>query len=330
MITIKEEAGKQEVATAATPYLIRSYDHDKRTTPSPSRTTTRRSTRRATRSNTETSGEGVSITRDREGVKLRRKINYGNAQQFHIWEVARAATAAPFYFEPLKIGIHGSPARSVFTDAGFGYTINPTEEGALEIEELYGASSIGVIVSVGTARGIQPLRGGIRRMVKGIANTAANAEVVHEKLKQKSANDGFPYYRLDNPGALNVELDEWKPKRKPFRNDFGSTTIKTIRDAFNDWGARTETGQQFERCAKELVRRRQARTKDLAKWERYAIGAQFRCQLKGCEREDFDNRREFGDHLSSHHEMAKTDLDGEANKCKKHWRYRRAASRSTR
>jgi hypothetical protein len=323
VITLKEEPARQEVATV---YLMRSYDHDRRTTPNPSRRTTRTSTRRPTRSNTERSSDRIRSTADGDSVTWRRMVNYGNAQAFQIWEVARAATAAPFYFEPLKIETPGSSAHSVFTDAGINFTINPTEEGAHEIEDLYGANSIGVVVSVGTARRTEPWGGGIRQKLTGIANRAANPEVVHEKMREKSSKDRFQYYRLNDHDALSIELDEWKPKHTFLKERPGSKTIQTIRDAFAHWAARKDIQKELGKCAMELVRRRQARTKDPAKWERYAVGAQFRCRFKECEREDFDNRHEFEDHLINGHGMPRTGVNEESDQCRNHWRYRKAAS----
>lgn len=319
---MKSEPPKRKVETV---YLIRSYDHDERTTPRslPSR----KSTWRTTRSNTQVSANGTINTRGRETVAFKRDINYGNADPYQIWEVARAATAAPLYFEPLKIRNHRSEAQSVFMDAGYQYTTNPTEEGALEIEDLYGKFSIGVVVSVGTARRDEPWGGGIRRNVKTVFNKASNSEVVHNKMRDKAANDGFQYYRLNDRDALDIDLDEWKPKPRPFVKDSGSKTINKIENAFGRWASRYDIIDQLQKCAAELVNRRKARATDFAKWERYAIGAQFRCRFKECERGDFANRRDFHNHLVNDHDMQRTELDQEADFCRKYWRYQKAESR---
>lgn len=319
--TLKAEPPKQEVATA---YLIRSYDHDKRTSPCQSRKTTSISTRRATRSNTQRSGDGNPIAGDGDRIRRKRDINYGNAQAFQIWEVARAATAAPFYFEPLKIKTPGSTAHLLFTDGGFSYTNNPTREGTQEIEDVYGSNSIGVVVSVGTARRDKPSQGkGIRRVVEGIVNMAADPEKIHNEMETKSEGH-FEYYRLNDRDALNIKLDEWEPKEKLWTKGSGSRTMGNIEAAFNRWAGQIETVRMLGDCAHELVTRRRARATDQAKWERYAIGAQFRCDIKECEREDFINRQEFKNHLQADHKIAPNRQEPIEERCKKHWQYQEA------
>ena len=318
--TLKAEPPRQEVATA---YLIRSYDHDERTSPCQSRRTTRIS-RRPTRSSTQGSGGGNPVAGDGDCIRRRRDINYGNAQAFQIWEVALAATAAPFYFEPLKIETPGSSAHLLFTDGGFSYTNNPTREGTQEIEDVYGANSIGVVVSVGTARRDKPSQGkGIRRVVEGIVNMAADPEKIHKEMVTKSEGH-FEYYRLNDRDALNIKLDEWEPKEKLWTKGSGSRTMENIEAAFHRWAGQTDTVRTFEDCANELVARRKARATDQAKWERYAIGAQFRCELKECEREDFINRQEFKNHLRDDHLIAPNQLEPKAERCKRHWQYQEA------
>src|SRR5437667_1226705 len=204
----------------STLYLIRSYDHEERTSPGLLRRTRRGSSRPTIRSNTGKSGE--NIPRDQERGKPRRSINHGNVQEFQIWEVARAATAALLYFEPLKIEIPGMRTHLLFTDGGFTYVNNPTMEGIREIEDLYGSNSIGVVVSIGTARATtpNPTRGLIRK-IKHISSSATDPEVIHRDVVQKSATGDFPhfsYYRLNEPDGLRIDLDEWKPREKLFAN----------------------------------------------------------------------------------------------------------------
>src|SRR5437667_11588402 len=182
----------------STLYLIRSYDHEERTSPGLLRRTRRGSSRPTIRSNTGKSGE--NIPRDQERGKPRRSINYGNAQEFQIWEVARAATAAPLYFEPLKIEIPGNTGHLLFTDGGFNYTNNPTAEGTREIEDLSGSNSIGVVVSIGTARRSEPSSSWwimrIIQMFKAMGHQLTDPEVVHGEMERKAQRESFHYYRL--------------------------------------------------------------------------------------------------------------------------------------
>ena len=291
---------------------------------------TRKTTTHTSRSNTGKSGN-VSVGERPKG-RQKRSINYDNAQEFEIWEVARAATAAPFYFEPLKIPIPGASRHMLFTDGGFNYTNNPTREGTREIEEAYGNNFIGVVVSVGTARRDErPRERGLLSIiprVRSIAQTATDPEMIHGDMEEFSAREDFPYFRLNNPGALDVEFDEWEPKDSPFtrlagNRLAGSKTIKTISDAFAGWAMHYKTHSQLEACAAELVKRRRARVSDAAMWERYATGANFKCRIKGCKREDyFFHREQFREHLiQDHRPMPQRRLDEEMEKCRKYWRY---------
>ena len=307
----------------ATLYLIRSYDHNERTSPNQSRKSTRRATTGASRSNTARSDDfGIG---GRERHKRRRNINYENAQKFQIWEVARAATAAPFYFEPLKVETPWSSGYMLFKDGGFNYTNNPTKVGVREIEEAHGTNSIGIVVSVGTARlDERPREGGflpVLPWLKGMTAQATDPEVIHRDLEEESEAGGFPYYRLNDPGALDIELDEWKPKRSPFNNVSGSTTIQTMEDSFARWAMNHRTISRLQNCAQELVERRRARVSNKAKWERYATCAQFSCRMRGCEREEFFDRNQFRDHLIQDHHLTEREQDDEVTHCRKRWRY---------
>lgn len=310
-------------------YLIRSYNQPKKITPNSSMITTPRSTRRTTLSNTERSGDVNAIARDGENVKGRKGINYGNAQQFEIWQVARAASAAPFYFEPLKIPIPGASGHLLFTDGGFNHANNPTLLGTHEIEDDHGGSSIGIVVSVGTARKVKASQGaGLRQRVEEIAYTATDPEKVHQEMEEKSDKEGFPYFRLNHPDGLSIELDEWKPKQTPFTKTSGSKTLEDIRSAFDGWAGKVDNVKLFQDCAEALVRRKRARATDAAKWERYAVGAEYGCHFKECDSESglFANRDKFKDHLRKRHQVPEPSLCREADKCRTYWKYQKAPS----
>jgi hypothetical protein len=113
------------------PYLIRSYDHYER------------------RYNTSPLLPKTSLR------------NYGPAHNFEIWEVARATTAAPPYFDPLKISAlnrsnsnqsSSHQHRMIFTDGGFGQSNNPTLESFREVLRKNAAriDRVGIVVSIGT------------------------------------------------------------------------------------------------------------------------------------------------------------------------------------
>ena len=304
---------------STTPYLIRSYDHDRRTAPNHSAILTPRTPRDSRRVDTGLTADGSTrIREERNG-----RINY-RAQQFEIWQVARAATAAPFYFEPLKVEQARTSEHIFFTDGGFSHTNNPTLQGKREIEDLYGTNSIGIVVSVGTARKKKEETGPpglrfftkIRREMKGWAHEMSDPEEVHHDMQRER---DFPYYRLNDPEGLDIELDRWEPKQSLFSKDAGSKTIATITNAFSQWASEIATVTQLKSCARELVECRRNRMSTL-KWERYATGARYRCRYQGCDIEDFFDGRTFRDHLRTHGILEHL-LNGEVGSCRHYWRY---------
>ena len=218
------------------------------------------------------------------------------------------------------------------TDAGFSHNNNPTQEGTNEIEWMYGTESIGIVVSVGTARRDEGYlkRGPLafKKKLKGIAQKATDTERVHIDMEKNSARDGFPYYRLNDPEGLKMELDEWEPKPGRFDGkDSGSKTLDKIRTAFFKWAL--DNTVQIQRCAEELVECRRARSApppaNRAKWERFATGAEFICRVKGCEGQNFENCEQFRQHLAQVHGATKEKhFKQELAECRRDWRYQSA------
>ena len=305
------------------PYLIRSYDHDYKTSPTTSQRPQRSSTMPTGRTNTNLSGAGFP---GNETLGSRR-INYGKAQAFQIWEVARAATAAPYYFEPLKIESPGSVEHLLFQDGGFSLNNNPTLEGKLEIEEYYDRNSINIVVSVGTARSSPKSGRGFTRVAKGFVNKFTDPELRHNDMRQTSQREGFTYYRLNDPGTLEVELDEWKPRDNIFTRASGSRTLSDIRTAFNRWAADPNVIQDVQNCAADLVNCRRARAKDRVRWERYATGSQFACPQQKCEVEEFVARDAFRTHLHENHNWTLAEIETRTEECRRQWQYQKAVSR---
>ena len=149
---------KSQKGSAEELYLIRSYDHHEK-------------------ADADNNGEIV---------------NFGPAAQMEIWQVARAATAAPMYFRELEYQFPSQdPAiRHFFSDGGFGLTNNPTMLGIQEIEIAFGEDKVGVILSIGTARAdAKPGRRGIFHRIKGSFERATDPKhVAHMVNYQKREN----------------------------------------------------------------------------------------------------------------------------------------------
>ena len=314
------------------PYLIRSYDHEKRNSPYPSTGPTPRTTMHSGRTNTDMSTNTDANQRRRERKKGLDNVNYEKAQQLEIWQVARAATAAKFYFEPLRIENARGKGFAEFTDGGFGQANNPTRTGKQEIEDLYGSEFVGIVVSVGTARKLkEPAKkttffSTIPASAREFANTATNPEIIHEQMQRDHVNgpNRYSYYRLNHPGGLETELDEWEPKRKMYNtNESGAKTIANMESAFDKWAAITDNIEQLQDCAAALVARRRARM-DTIEWERYATGSVYTCRVKRCDPGDFFHRDQFESHLQEIHKLEGAELKAEVSQRRRHWRYQAA------
>ena len=260
--------------------------------------------------------------RGEEGLETK---NYEKAQEFEIWQVARAATAAPFYFEPLKIEKARAPGSILFTDGGFSYDNNPSREGKREIQDLHGHGRTHILVSVGTARKTRVEKkwffNKVQREVRVMADDLSNPEKVHEDVKRDQLSEEFNYYRLNQPDGLDIKLDRWEPKQHWYSNqDAGSYTINTIRNHFAHWVCQVDTISLLRDCAARLVECRRSRM-STDKWERYATGAQYRCHYTGCSHEDIFSGLKFAAHLRQYHHVQEDVLQEEMGRCKHQWRY---------
>ena len=215
-----------------------------------------------------------------------------------------------------------------FTDGGFGQTNNPTRTRKQEIEDLHEYDSIDIVMSIGTTRKLKKdaknatFFSTIPDSAREFADTATDPETTHDDMQRDDDRQGrFPYYRLNHPGGLQTELDEWEPKRRMYNmKDGGSKTIADMESAFNGWAANRDNSQILQDCAAALVARRRKRM-STREWERYATGSQFKCRVRGCDPGDFFHRHLFQSHLSEHHFFEGDELKDAMSQCRKHWRY---------
>ena len=143
--------------------------------------------------------------------------NPGLAQDVPIWQVARATSAAPTYFAPLKIG------ELEYLDGGFGATNNPCQEIYDEVRRMNNNSEncVKVVFSVGTGKSNKSRFNGtgITRYwnyINFAKKWASESETAHQnmlKIKNRITSDHhrFHYYRLNaETGLDDMKLDEWR------------------------------------------------------------------------------------------------------------------------
>ena len=230
--------------------------------------------------------------------------NFGPPEPMQIWQVARAATAAPFYFKEIVFSPNGPTSKIHYSDGGFGSNNNPTDIAINELNLLHGAGKLGVIVSIGTAKADN--QGGGQSAFAHTTTAyqiATNPNVVHDFVRKQ--NQSYEHYwRLNDEGGLKIALDHWKPSyltRKP-----GHRTIRIMRERFAIWlRENRDVDRQFDACAAELVQRRRARAQHEHLWECFATGvSKFKCKNLECRREDvkyYSHRGGFEEHWRRMH-----------------------------
>ena len=241
----------------------------------------------------------------------------GPADNFEIWEVARATTAAPFYFDHIAIETRGAATNRIriYEDGGLGQTTNPTLEGIRDISRQHDADAVAIVVSVGTARGEfqrqkDLLFGESKAKIMSEIWSQSDPQKVHEDIEE--SEDLYPnmdYWRL-NPSAaddgqlLNMPLDEWEPKNT-WKNgqQSGTRTVSRIEAAFANWARQPEVQKQLKECAERLVTQRRLRTNDVAQWERFSMAVDYKCRHFKCPKllSKFTNLAEFEQHMKSKH-----------------------------
>jgi len=241
-----------------------------------------------------------------------------------IFEVCRATTAAPGFFDPQTIG------EDHFCDGGVGAN-NPT---LLAIEELESQSeSFKTVVSFGTGQraphtifrsrnwGRWHLGSAIAQLdslFQRAKESLTDCEKTHKHVERESMKTkSFKYYRFNPETHLGrVKLDEWESKRDDDRGKGGKcSTLEYIKHWTNVEIKKKEVQAQLAELAGELVRRRRERTKDGDMWERYACCVVYRCHEEECRVDEkpfsCTLRRKMKRHLETkHHKDHSNDLFG--------------------
>jgi hypothetical protein len=136
----------------------------------------------------------------------------------HIWEAARATTAAPTFFKRISIGEPGQ-VKTEFIDGAVKCN-NPTEVAIRDARQLFGDKQrIGVIVSLGTGHpgtiGLSNPDGFQRilptKLINVLKRIATDCESTADRLARRFQKlPGF-YFRFNvDHGTGHISLEEWK------------------------------------------------------------------------------------------------------------------------
>lgn len=227
--------------------------------------------------------------------------------------------------------VPGNRITAMLTDGGFGRVNNPSEEVLLELRFILKKrhKRIGTWVSIGTARAMSAPDGrpNILKLAKKGIEMVGDPEPVHERMLEESQREdnGFLYYRFNDPNGLSVDMDEWKPRGSG--GNSGSQTMQVMDNAFATWANRVEVVKKFEQCAEELVKTRRARAKEgISRWERYALGKFYVCTKNDCPYdpdETWHYRTNFIQHLKSDHGIIdQSDIENMLDECEYSWEYK--------
>ena len=138
--------------------------------------------------------------------------NPGLAHDIPIWQVARATSAAPTYFEPPKTG------DLEYLDGGMGAN-NPCEEIYDEVRRMNNNSNncVRVILSVGTGKNNKTARfsgNGLSRYwnyVNWAKKWASDSQETHIRMLKVQEREKLQYFRLNvEKGLDEMKLDEWR------------------------------------------------------------------------------------------------------------------------
>ncbi|KAL6408074.1 kinesin light chain [Ilyonectria robusta] len=151
----------------------------------------------------------------RAGPRLFRTYRVRENASFNctIWEACRATSAAPSYFEPIKIGYESE--EEMFVDGGLG-TNNPIELVLEEARRVFPGRKVACVVSIGTgvADAItfpsSPKTSPVK-LLNALKNMATESEATAEKIQVRFRHLKDTYFRFNvDRGLQDIGLEEWK------------------------------------------------------------------------------------------------------------------------
>ena len=184
---------------------------------------------------------------------------------FPIWQIARATTAAPSYFRAVRLDV--GDADFDLIDGGLSANC-PSEQVCRSIQELGNDrfKCVGALLSIGTGKPPSTSRRnkaivkltdsnlrGLLTLVGTSLKQATNAEIIHQKVKEQMRREDVPYFRLNAEDDLSsIKLDAFKGKN-------GEKTLGKIIDSTRKYLATQEIKDEIDRVARFLVARRRIR-----------------------------------------------------------------------
>jgi hypothetical protein len=265
----------------------------------------------------------------------------GPADSSLIWQVARATSAAPTYFNTIKIG------EDEYGDGGFGSN-NPSTLLFWEVSQMNhnidAANALSISIGTGITRFTRFQEGPIRKPIGWLhaaKKVSTDCEKDHfEMLKITSSGRKYPYHRFNVPekatdpdaqplsrwehikssskkwfghggdpldrGLGKIKLDEWKSKGI-WRKESTQEEIKRITE---EYLADSQVNKELDEAAIRLVNQRRTRAKT-TRWAAYALGIRYECPLvyQRCPDETWTEESGLRRHLIEDHEYKTGSLE---------------------
>jgi hypothetical protein len=255
----------------------------------------------------------------------------GPADSSLIWEVARATSAAPSYFNTIKIG------EDEYGDAGFGEN-NPSKRLFWEVSHMNNnndnANALSISIGTGITRFSRFQTGFLKKPIgwinaaKAVSTDCENAHLemqnihkhkyfrfnVPEKATDPDAQEPSKWQYIKkrtrrwighggeplDRGLGKIKLDEWK-SRGWWRKESTQEEIKRITEEYLKG---LEVIKELNEIAEMMVSHRRARART-DRWAAYALGIRYECPItfERCPDDTWTDERHLRRHLVEDHEI---------------------------
>ncbi|KAG7007631.1 hypothetical protein G7Y79_00009g027400 [Physcia stellaris] len=176
--------------------------------------------------------------------QISQPLNPGPADSHQIWQIARATTASPPYFSPMKLGDR------VFLDGGIS-TNNPTQEAVRDLRSLYnGILNDACIVSVGSGLASKhrspkhpskiPWIRSIEAILAFTRQIVTQTESIHLAVRDFLEDSHASYFRFDVEDVGDIRINDWRLLEHISKRTRQHLSTDAARDT-------------LDRCAKALI-----------------------------------------------------------------------------
>ncbi|KAK5110129.1 hypothetical protein LTR62_006263 [Meristemomyces frigidus] len=157
-----------------------------------------------------------------------------------VWQAARATSAAPTFFSPVRLG------GGTFVDGGISVN-NPTTEAITEVEHMVGPRGVNMVVSFGAGR-IESSTQEAKETLTGRLKHSffADTDTVHEHVSKVAERQGFSYFRFQGTASVGASsLWQLPTSRSPEKSELATEWL---------------TEKESRICAQMLVASRRRRS----------------------------------------------------------------------